>query len=207
MTRRNTREKVPEDLPEFLSATLKARRKRYNQALELCQRACSDRAVHFLRTAARRLLASLDLHAAVAPGRRVKSARRILKDQLRRFSNLRDTHVQLVLASRLSSEFPGRDAFVDALHGQERRQVEKVYQFIDRLTGKKLRKLVTALRKDLPLLSAARARAATRAKLTPPPSTAPGWPSKTSATCSRDWTALCRRSSRPAAGTCGPTKG
>lgn len=144
---------------------LKARGKRYRQALKLCQRACSDRAVHFLRTAGRRLLASLELHAAVAPDRRVQSARRILKEQLRRFSDLRDTHVQLVLAARLPSEFPGRDAFVDALRRQESRQMGKACDYIDRLSGEKLRKLIKALRKELPPLSVARARAVTRAKL------------------------------------------
>ena len=104
-------------LATSLASRVKAERQRYGKRLERGQREFSEKAVHNLRVETRRLLALLDvLFALHFPGP-LRKMRKVFKNRLDAFDELRDTHVQLFLLKALFQEFPEARE-LDTLLGQ-----------------------------------------------------------------------------------------
>ena len=80
---------------EFLMEALDRRWKNYRAELKRCRTEFSNEAVHDLRTAARRMLAFIQLLNYISPRPRLLKLNHAFKEQLDEFDDLRDTHVSL----------------------------------------------------------------------------------------------------------------
>lgn len=96
----------PLKLATHLAESVRASRRCYRKRLERCQEKFSEKAVHGLRTETRRILALLSLLEALHFDGSLKKLRKIFKQRLDAFDDLRDTHVQLVLLKPLWPKFP-----------------------------------------------------------------------------------------------------
>src|SRR5262245_57198542 len=90
---------TPRDLvppgPWFAQA-VRDRWKSYSERLAECRQEPSMESVHQVRVATRRLASQLILLGCIAPGRRTRKARRMLKRQLKALGPLRDVHIQRI---------------------------------------------------------------------------------------------------------------
>src|SRR5262245_16265475 len=92
---------LPADSVIQLSRALKKQWQRYRDDLERCQRRFSEKSVHQLRVAARRLLSTVELLERFLSRRQVVEVSACLKQHLDCFDDLRDTQVQLPVVKRL----------------------------------------------------------------------------------------------------------
>ena len=93
-------------LDDFLARSLKGQWRSYRKEFIRCQKEFSEDAVHKVRIAIRRLLATLGLLASVLTSEDVHPAGHRLKNRLRTFARLRDTHAQLIYVRTLRRKFP-----------------------------------------------------------------------------------------------------
>jgi CHAD domain-containing protein len=107
------------DINQFLIEALDERWKNYRAELKRCREEFSNEAVHDLRTAARRMLAFIRLLNSISPRPRLQKLRRVFKDQLDEFDDLRDTQVILAEISETLHELPQLQEFEDYLQGIE----------------------------------------------------------------------------------------
>ena len=115
-------------LAASLANCVKAERRRYRKRLERCQRKFSESAVHDLRIQTRRLLALLELLGALHSPGPLKKIRKVLKQRLDAFDELRDTHVQMSLLSELDPRFPEPCDLDALLCRRERRLTDELHQ-------------------------------------------------------------------------------
>jgi CHAD domain-containing protein len=80
--------------------------RRHEKALRRCRRRFSEKSVHDLRIATRRLIAQLELLNPFIPGRTFRKVRRRLKRQLNASALLRDAQVQVLQVRGLLPEHP-----------------------------------------------------------------------------------------------------
>lgn len=98
-------------------------RRRYRRRLARCQKNFSEGSVHNLRIETRRMLAMLDLLHALRAGEALKKMRRMFKQRLDTFDELRDTHVQLLMLKPWCRRFHGLREFYPWLRRHEKRLV------------------------------------------------------------------------------------
>src|SRR5512138_2477902 len=91
---------------QLLLEALDQRWKNYRAELKRCRAEFSNEAVHDLRSAARRMLALIQLLNSVSPRPRLERLNRAFKDQLEEFNHLRDTQVVLAEISEALAELP-----------------------------------------------------------------------------------------------------
>lgn len=112
-------------LAVHLAGSLRDARRNYRRRLKRCRKEFSEKAVHDLRVEKRRLLALLDFLEAArfdgAPGK----TRKILKQRLDAFDELRDTQVQLQLLKPLWPEFPEAKPLRKLLQRHEQRLIKQ----------------------------------------------------------------------------------
>jgi CHAD domain-containing protein len=112
-------------LAVHLARSLRDARRSYRRRLKRCRKKFSEKAVHDLRVETRRLLALLDFleaaHFDGAPGK----TRKILKQRLDAFDELRDTQVHLQLLNRLWPEFPEAKPLRKLLRRHEQRLIKQ----------------------------------------------------------------------------------
>jgi CHAD domain-containing protein len=106
---------------KLLATSLDDRWRTFLRQIVRARRHPSEVAIHDLRVATRRLLATLSLLDSVLPGGRLRKARRQLRGHLKAFNNLRDVQVQLLRARALRRRFPQLRPFVADLVRSERR--------------------------------------------------------------------------------------
>jgi CHAD domain-containing protein len=95
--------------------------------------------VHDLRVAARRLIAALDLLAAVIPERQVSKVRLQLKRLLKTMNPLRDTQVQLLAVKKLLPQFPELEPYCTVLLMRELRSLKQIARRLVKLQPPALR--------------------------------------------------------------------
>lgn len=105
---------------EFLLRALDQRWENYRAELQRCRAEFSNEAVHDLRTAARRMLAFIQLVNSISPRPRLEKLNHAFKDQLEEFDGLRDTQVVLAEISEVLQELPQLQTFRDYLQGVEK---------------------------------------------------------------------------------------
>jgi CHAD domain-containing protein len=132
-----------------LAAALEDRWESYRGQLRWCQRSFSEKAVHELRVATRRLLAQFVLLSCAAPSAGLEKARRILKRRTAVLGDLRDTQVQLRLVDQQVARFPELEPLRGWLRRRERRLVKPAARKVSRFRTKKLGKAIAAMTKDL----------------------------------------------------------
>jgi len=92
--------------PVFLLETFDQRWEQYRLDLKTCRAEFSNEALHDLRVDTRRLLAVFDLIRAIDPHTRIQRLRRVFKDQLDGFDDLRDVQVMLADISENIESWP-----------------------------------------------------------------------------------------------------
>ena len=128
-----------------LASTLQSLWQNYRQEHRRCQRHCGRRSVHDLRVATRRLLAHLDLLRVLFDDSAVTKARRILKERLGSFAELRDGQVQLEIVNAQLRTFPEMRPLQAALEKNERRSIAAAAKAMGQDHNDKLRKHLAAV--------------------------------------------------------------
>ncbi len=140
-------------LPALLARSLEERFSRYRRRLRQCRNRYTEKHVHDLRVAIRRLIAILGTVGAMVPEIPVRGIRRRLKKRFGRFGPLRDLHIQALAARRAAGE---RDAFaffadhVDAMAARETRALKRrVSRWKEGRAGTLIRKLIRRLERHV----------------------------------------------------------
>jgi CHAD domain-containing protein len=108
-------------LSSYLSASLADRWLRYTRELQVCRRAFSEKSVHDLRVACRRMISILEMADTVLHDRRVGRLVKELRRLFRALSELRDTQVQTLRVSAMAAVHPQLGTFRTVLLVKERR--------------------------------------------------------------------------------------
>lgn len=138
---------------EVLLNSFDQRCEKYQANMVCCKKDFSNKAVHDLRVAIRRLLALLDLLRQVTPQDSIQKIRRELKSQLDQLDELRDIQVMMAEFSEEIESFPDLHALLKHLHKQEKRLLKdarkniRAFNDISRPTHK-LRTRLAALAED-----------------------------------------------------------
>src|SRR6185436_9305386 len=114
----------PDVLHQELRKALRERWRAYRKALKQCRKHPSEKVVHNLRVQTRRLLSALELLGSFVTHSHVQKARRKLKKRLDDFSELRDTHVQLLSVEVMLQEFPELKPLYRKLLRREKRLIK-----------------------------------------------------------------------------------
>lgn len=109
--------------------------------------------MHDLRVAARRLIAALDLLAAVIPERQVSKVRLQLKRLLKTMNPLRDTQVQLLAVKKFLPQFPELEPYCTVLLMRELRSLKQIARRLVKLQPPALRVQVREGARNLDHLS------------------------------------------------------
>lgn len=137
------------DVLKHLAESLCEQWQRYRKQLKRCQNQFSEAAVHKSRVETRRLLATVELLSAFFPERKLKKARRALKDHLDSFDKLRDTQVQLVYVEHLLRSNPAAKKFRAWLQAREKRFVSESRKAVKSIKTRRLGKRIARFRSDL----------------------------------------------------------
>ena len=137
------------DVLQHLGDSLHTRWRRYRKRPKHCQKHFSEAAVHDLRVEIRRLLSTIELLGAFIPGRDIEKTRRLLKQHLQIFGQLRDTQVQLTYVKRLSGTFPVAQAFCDWLRNREIRFTREIRKEVKRIKTKRLGRRLACFEKEI----------------------------------------------------------
>jgi CHAD domain-containing protein len=122
VTTSTTEEKrLPLPVNQLLLEAMDQRWKDYRAELKRCRAEFSNEAVHDLRSAARRMLALIQLLNSISPRPRLEKLNRAFKDQLVEFNDLRDTQVILAEVSESIQELPQLQEFEHYLQDVEKR--------------------------------------------------------------------------------------
>jgi len=117
--------------------------------LARCQEKFSEAAVHELRVETRRALALLDLVQAVRIGNSSRKPRKLLKQRLDAFDDLRDAQVGLLILKPLIRKYPPAREFETFLCKRERRLVVQLRREIKALESRRVERMLKALEKDV----------------------------------------------------------
>lgn len=134
------------DQENVLLSALGQRWKSYQTGLRNCRREFSAEAVHDLRIAARRLLAVLDMIRALDPQPDVQKMRRVVKDQLDDFDELRDVQVMLAELAEDVPLLPQLERFQPYLAKREKRLLRIAREDIGHFRLSDLRERVDNIR-------------------------------------------------------------
>lgn len=96
----------------------------------------SEKRIHNLRVATRRMLAMLELTETVLPPRALGKVRRKIRKPLREVAALRDIHVQQQHCETLVPDFPQLGAFLKFLARRERKLARRVRKRLPSLSPK-----------------------------------------------------------------------
>lgn len=137
---------------ELLLEALDQRWKNYRLELKRCRAEFSNEAVHDLRSAARRMLAFIQLSNSVSPRPRLEKLNRAFKDQVEEFDDLRDTQVVLAEISEALRDLPQLQEFEHYLQGVERsllKALRKRLKVIDLFeVSKRIRRMRESLKAE-----------------------------------------------------------
>lgn len=150
------------ELDDFLLDSLKSQWRNYRKEFKRCQKKFSNDAVHEVRIAIRRLLASLGLLGSILPPEHLHQAGRALKKRLKIFARLRDTHAQSLYVEKLRRAFPAARRYHAALARRERRLIKRVRRRLPRARDKRLAENISVLKEQLRTLARDRAHEAGR---------------------------------------------
>jgi CHAD domain-containing protein len=120
------------DIHILLVDALDDRWKTYQSRLEKCASTRKEGDIHDLRVAARRLIAALDLFAAVFSHRQLDKLRRRLKNQLKKLNPLRDVQVEIHMLNKKRRMHPSLFAFSAMLRVREKKIVKEILKRLQR---------------------------------------------------------------------------
>ena len=132
------------DLHSLLKESLDGRVEKYLMEVRRCQKRCSEKAVHDLRVATRRLISTLDLVSTVLVDRRLEKVRGQLKKRLRLLGPLRDVQVHLLWAEKMRGTYPEIEPFFTMVLLRERRLLKNIERLVQNLRPKLLARELSA---------------------------------------------------------------
>jgi CHAD domain-containing protein len=135
------------DVSAHLVQSLDRRWERFTKELVKCQRSFSEKTVHDLRVATRRLISTLDILRSVMPEGILRKPRRQLRRNLRAFSLLRDTQVQILATGGMVEEYPELKPFLTMLKVREQRQVSRLNRVVRQIKPAALRRSIATIRR------------------------------------------------------------
>lgn len=133
----------------ILIRSLEQRWQKYLRELRGCKRNTSEKAVHDLRVATRRLISTLTLIELVHPDKRVARIRKRPKRLFDALSPLRDTQVQLLAIEPQVKEFPDLATLVTILRVRERTLMRSLKKRIKKVGTKEMSRDIRVLKRDL----------------------------------------------------------
>ena len=151
-TRATPRAKPLIDFRALMLTSLQDRWQSFRAELKRCRKKYSEEAVHDLRVATRRLIATLDLVDRIHPEANLRKARRALKRQLDMFGPLRDVQVQLLTIDKMLSSFPELQEFYNFLAKRERKSTQRLGVELKRVKTGKIRKSIAGAARQLAAL-------------------------------------------------------
>lgn len=114
------------DLHALLVRSLEERWARYTSELQRCQTRCSERAVHDLRVASRRLISTIDVIMTVTEDEGLKKVRQTLRKRFKMLGALRDLQVQRKRLEAMRPDYPELEAFLAVLLLREKRLLKRI---------------------------------------------------------------------------------
>ena len=114
------------DLHALLVRSLEERWARYTSELQRCQTRCSERAVHDLRVASRRLISTIDAIMTVTEDEGLKKVRQTLRKRFKMLGALRDLQVQRKRLEAMRPDYPELEAFLAVLLLREKRLLKRI---------------------------------------------------------------------------------
>jgi CHAD domain-containing protein len=143
MTGISAESRLSTDVVSLLLESLDQRWQKYLSELSRCRRKCSEKSVHDLRVATRRMLAVIDVITTVMPDDSVNDIVRTLRKHLKSFGPLRDVQVQLVKVEQLKQSFPGLNSFFTVLLLRERRLITASGRELKRISPRPMARVIT----------------------------------------------------------------
>ncbi len=113
------------------------------------RRRCSEPAIHDLRVATRRLIATLEIIGRVTPGGGVSRVRRHLKRLLKSFNELRDVHIQILAVRLVVRPFPVLRFYRAALMVRKQRLVREAGRRVAGIELESLSREIAGVQADL----------------------------------------------------------
>jgi len=139
--------------PQLLARAIRKLRHRYRDRLDRCQREFSPAAVHGLRIATRRLLALSDLLELVAARKSTHKLRRLLKQRLDAFDDLRDNQVQQKFLAEFVAAAPDAKAIERWLRRRERKLIQHLGSDVKALRPGRIERVLKRTERELAQLS------------------------------------------------------
>jgi len=136
-------------VPNLLGSSLQQRWQKYLTVLRRCKRKCSEKSVHDLRVASRRLLATLDLIMTVMPSEAITGVTRDLKQRLNACGPLRDVQVQLLKVNGMRDVYPELNLFWTLLMLREQHALAAIHRMLLRVRTREMGQKIAACRKEL----------------------------------------------------------
>ena len=118
---------------EVLTASLHQRLQVLGTLLRRNKRHCTERSIHDLRVAARRLMATIDLVLGILQDEELQKTRRLLRKHLKAFNTLRDTHIQILAVRTMVRRFPVLRSYLRGLLRRERTLIREARKEVARI--------------------------------------------------------------------------
>jgi CHAD domain-containing protein len=136
------------EMRSVLAQSLDDRWAKYTRELKRCRRRCTEKSVHDLRVATRRLICSLDLIMTVRSNDRLVKIRRELKKRLKSFGPLRDIQIQVLYVEKLLETYPELETFLTVLLLRERRAIKQIHRGLQEVRTASMEKVIAESRAD-----------------------------------------------------------
>lgn len=120
------------DLKAVLIVALDERNRKFTRQVKNARSNPTEKTVHDLRVAARRLMAVIDIVKSLHPGYGDAGLRKLMKAQLKSLSDLRDTQVQIVEVRRLAADHDILSIFLGELATREATESKRARKEIQR---------------------------------------------------------------------------
>lgn len=137
------------NIATILARSLEQRWQKYSSELRRCKQNTSEEAVHDLRVATRRLIATLMLVERVHPDRRVGRIRKRLKRLFDSLSPLRDTQVQRLTIEPRTREYPDLATLATIVRVREHTLMRSLKKRIRSVETNEMRRDLHVLKRDL----------------------------------------------------------
>ncbi|MCZ6775159.1 MAG: CHAD domain-containing protein [Ignavibacteria bacterium] len=139
-------------LHKVIVGSLVQRWRKHLAELKRCQKKCSEKAVHDLRVATRRLISTLDLIKTIHSDARLTKMRRELRKRLKMFGELRDVQVQALYVKKMLEPFPELNTFLTVLLLREQHLLDQIDKKLQKVQTGSMEKNVVETNNQLNIL-------------------------------------------------------
>lgn len=145
----STLQPQPDGISLLMVNSLGERRGAFVQQAQKCGRSASEKSIHDLRVATRRLVEVLRIAGLLSDEAKAAKVRGSLKKTFDRLSPLRDTHVQLQLVEGMMPSFPEVQSLTTMLKLREQRLVKHARAQIGRIDIPSLNQSIAAISHEI----------------------------------------------------------